>query len=218
MRYEIRAMGLGEILDAGFRLLRDHFVLLAGIAALAYAPIALVSIVVESNPGGVWTTRVLLITILPTFLLLVLAQPVVAAASTFAVGELYLGRSVSIGQSLRTAVHMMAPLLGTSLLCWLFILGGCLLLIIPGIYMTLAFLLVWQVMIFERVFGRAAMRRSRWLMRGNLLRGAGVVFISAVLGGVLGGVLQMGLGLHSVSWHASVRLWDRPSRLPTAPR
>ena len=40
-RYEIRAMSLGEILDAGLWLLRDHGRVLVGAAAVLHVPMAL---------------------------------------------------------------------------------------------------------------------------------------------------------------------------------
>ena len=41
MRYEVREMSFAEILDTGFRLLRDHYVLLVGIAAALNLPLAI---------------------------------------------------------------------------------------------------------------------------------------------------------------------------------
>src|SRR6187455_3333906 len=41
MAYEIRPMSVGEILDTGFRLLRNHFSLLVAISAIAYVPMGI---------------------------------------------------------------------------------------------------------------------------------------------------------------------------------
>jgi len=43
----------------------------------------------------------------------------------------------------------------------------------PGVYLFPLLPLVWQVMVLERRYGFAAMGRSRELMRGSLLRGFG---------------------------------------------
>jgi hypothetical protein len=48
--------------------------------------------------------------------------------------------------------------------------------------------------VLEGQFGARAMRRSRALMRGNLLRGFGVLAMSLLIVGVVSGVLQVALG------------------------
>ena len=41
MQYEIRTMSLAEVMDTSFRILRDHFVPIAGISAILNVPAAL---------------------------------------------------------------------------------------------------------------------------------------------------------------------------------
>ena len=91
MRYEIRAMSFAEILDAGFRLVRDHFVLLVGISAALYVPVTLLQSAIESlakeqDAGSFALTAVL------GLLIFAVVSPIVGVASTFAIGEVYLGR------------------------------------------------------------------------------------------------------------------------------
>ncbi len=126
-------------------------------------------------------------------------------------GEAYLGRPVSVGRSLRVAVSMAVPFVGTMLLFYLGLLAGPLVggvagvvlrrpllaiaaAIIPVVYLFLAWLLVWPVMVLERRFGVAALSRSRALMRGNKLRGFGVTLVAWLIIGVVGTVLQLALG------------------------
>jgi len=192
MRYEIRAMSFGEILDTGFRVVRNHFGLLVGIASLVYLPLALLTAVASIGPAVAASTA-LLVAAIPTILFALVAEPIVTAAATFAVGELYLGRSPSFADALRVSFAIILPLLGTSLLAWLCIAGGFVLLIVPGVYLAFAFILIRQIMVLERVFGVAALRRSRELMRGNLWRGAGILFVGVLIANVLAGVLQLAL-------------------------
>src|SRR6185369_10021540 len=65
------------------------------------------------------------------------------------------------------------------------------LLVLPGIYLILSFLLLWQVMVLERIFGTAALRRSHELMKDNRMRALGVLLI----GGIIVGVVTTGLQL-----------------------
>jgi hypothetical protein len=193
MRYEVRAMSFGEILDAGFRLVRNHFTLLVGMAAVLYIPAALVSANTIGQPAAAASVPTVLM-VLTFGLVFIVISPVVAAGITYAVGEVYLGRTPTISQCLRFGFSILLPLVGTTLLWFLALDVGFVLFIIPGIYLALAFLLIWQVMVLERVFGLAALRRSRELMRDNLLRGFGVLFVAGLIYLVIGGAFQLLIG------------------------
>lgn len=203
MHYEIRPMSLGEILDMGFRILRNHFAVLVGLAAMIYVPLLLMGSVAqlilpqgaETSPDDIRAALPLLLGVLGAAAVWALvAWPVASAAITHAVGELYLGRSATFAESLRTGWSLVWPLSGTSLLVVLFVIGGLFLLIIPGIYLGLSYALVWPIMVLERRFGMAALRRSRHLMRGNLLRIAGLATVAGILTAVLSSAAQFGLG------------------------
>src|SRR2546422_7472951 len=177
MGYEIRAMSFAEIMDTGFRMVRQHFGLIIGIAAALYVPVAILTSLVlpQAVPGvGSWTgagTAGRLGFLLGLGLYAIIVSPIVSAAITFAIGEIYVGRSATVGQSLRVGVSMLLPIAGTSILVGIAVMIGFVLLVIPGMYLFLCFLLVWQVMVLERRYGLAAMGRSRGLRRRRLLRG-----------------------------------------------
>src|SRR5439155_9262764 len=149
---------------------------------------------------------------------LLVVAPAVGAAVTFALGETYLGRPPTMEESLRRAFRIMLPLTGTMLLLWLLVAGTGALFVVPAlllrfvaavgmagplvlvaialvtvVYVGLGFLLATQVMVLEHAFGVAALRRSLGLMRGNLLRGAGITFLGTPMVFVVGGVLQLAL-------------------------
>jgi len=219
MGYEIRAMSFGEILDAGFRIVRDHAAVLVGISALMHVPMALLApgspFAVTARPAvvGAELTRVGIV-----MALALLGGPIVTTATTWAVGELYVGRPASLEPALRAAGRILLPLSGTVLLLYLVVGLVCgliagvgaglmilvhrpaglflLVLALPAavFYAFLSFLLLWPVMVLERSFGRRALGRSRALMRGNLLRGLGITIVGAAIVSVLGGVLQIALG------------------------
>src|SRR5436309_5063517 len=195
MSYEIRAMSFAEIMDAGFQIVRRHFALILGIAAALYVPVAILGALLmpfamlpEANPvAGIGAGR--LGAVIGLGLYMIIVSPIVSAAITFAIGELYLGRTASVGQSLRVGASMLVPILGTSILVGLCVILGFVLLVIPGVYLLLSFLLVWQVMVLERRYGVAAMGRSRELMRGNLRRGLGIVIAGRIIVSVVGGAI-----------------------------
>jgi hypothetical protein len=194
VRYEIRAMAFAEVLDTGFRLLRDHFGLLIGISAALYVPAAVFQAVMQSlaksgSPGVLLAAGAL------GGLVIVAVSPIVSVAITFALGEVYLGREVTIGEAFRKGLGILAPVLGTSLLAGLATAGAALLLIVPGIYVGLGFVLLSQVMVLEGQFGGAALRRSFALMKGERLRALGIFLVLSILSAVLSFGVQLALGL-----------------------
>lgn len=193
MRYEVRAMSMGELLDTGFRLLRDHFVLLLGISAALYVPLSILQAALGAPGQGQDPTLTLGVSLL--FLLLFLAiSPVVGVAITYALGEVYMGRTATIGEAFRKGLAILMPVLGTSLLSALAVMGALLLLIVPGVWVGLGLLLLSQVMVFENRFGSAALGRSLELMKGQRLRGFGIVLVVAILSSVIGFGAQLALG------------------------
>lgn len=195
MRYEIRAMSFGEILDTGFQLLRNHFQLLVGLSLVLYIPIGLLNLVIEgmtAQPGE--TGAAILVTALPLILTIIVAGPIVGAAITYALGRLYLGENVSFGDALGAAFAIVVPLMGTSILAYLIMFLGLMLLVFPGVYLAFAFFLIPQVMVLEGSFGTAALRRSHELMKGNKGRALGIFLIGSIIVGVLTAGLQLVLG------------------------
>ena len=191
MRYEIRAMSFGEILDTGFQLLRNHFTLLVSLSLVIYAPVAVLSLLVGGLQTDAISPGVVLLTGIPIALTLLVIAPMVGAAITFALGKLYLGEEVTFGAAMGEALSLTVPLVGTSFLSTLATGLGFALLVVPGVYLLLSFILLWQVMVMERIFGMAALKRSHELMKGNRMRALGVLFIGGILVIVLSTGLQM---------------------------
>jgi hypothetical protein len=181
--YEIRTMSFGEILDMGFRIVRNHFVLLVGLYAFLYVPLGLAAqLMMPANQ--VPDPATLLGGLLPILLIWLLAQPILTAAITHAIAESYLSRTVTFGGALQFAFSIFLPLLGTSILATLVVVAG-LLLIIPGIILSLTFMLLASVMVIERVFAFRAMERCWTLMKGNLMRALALLLVTAILAGAL---------------------------------
>ena len=189
MSYEIRAMSLGEVLDTAFRLVRNHLVLLLGIAFFLTLPAQ----ALQAYFAAAQTT--------PTpqagagffgfFLFLLVVSPIGSAAITHAIGEVYLGRTVTIGASYKVGFQLFFQLVGTAFLMTIFVVIGALLLLIPGIYLMLAFMLTYQVIVIERVAGLTALKRSRELTKQNLLRVLAIYVVTVVIMTVLGGVVGL---------------------------
>lgn len=193
VRYEVRARSFGEILDLGFRIVRDHFGLLLGLSATLYVPMGFLGALLQRFAGNSPSAG-LLGTLVLLGLFVVIASPLVSVAVTYAVGEVFLGRRVSAGAAFRYAGSIIMPMLGTAMIASFAAILGLVLLVLPGLYLIVSFLLLWQVGVLERQFGTRAMSRSRELMRGNLARGVGIIVVSGLIVGVVNGGLQLVLG------------------------
>jgi len=182
--YEIRTMSFGEILDMGFRILKNHFVLLVGLQAIVSVPPIVVS---NHLTGGsdVPDPFALLAGMIPLFLALLILQPIIMAAITHAISESYLSKSVTFGGALRFALSIVLPLLGTWILATLIVMVGFVFLVIPGLILLLMFAVLTPVMVTEGVFGFAAMERSWSLMKGNMLRALGLLLVTSILASAL---------------------------------
>ena len=183
-------MSFGEILDMGFRILKNHFVLLVGLEAIVSVPPIVVSNYLTGG-SDVPDPFTLLTGMLPLLLALLILQPIIMAAITHAISESYLSRSVTFGGALRFALTIVLPLLGTWILTSLIVMVGFVFFVIPGLFLLLMFVVLTPVMVTEGVFGFAAMERSWSLMKGNLLRALGLLIVT----GILSSALTAGVGM-----------------------
>jgi len=195
LRYEIRAMSAGEILDTGFRLLRNHFVPLVGISAIVNVPLSIGQSLLEREaPTSVAALTPMLIVIgLVLFVGVGVLLPIVQTAITVLLGDVYVGREASIGGAFRRALDIVFPVLGTGLLATLIAIPAFLALLIPGIWFVLGLAVLSPVMILERRFGMSAIRRSLELVKDNRMRALGIGLVVAVLSAAL----EAGFGLAS---------------------
>jgi hypothetical protein len=215
VQYEIRAMALGELLDVGFRLIRDHFAVLVALASVLYVPTSLLQSSFEEMIRHDPQTALLVGGGLG--LLSLAFTPLVFASITYALGQAYLGRPARFAASMRAGLRLLLPLVGTWLLAYLALGGaigagsfGAFLLWNQGarglavvlallalgltIYLGLGFMILTQVMVLEGRFGVDGMRRSRELMQGHLVRGIVIVLATIALTMVLVFGAELALG------------------------
>ena len=167
----LRPLSLGEILDRTFSLYRRHFLLFVGITAIPHLLILVLNLwqtvvmkapmVTTKGPLGVQVHR-------PTgasgVMSLGLAWGLVAivvylsaylfsqGGTIYAVSELYLGRSTTVGESLRRVWGQLGGLFGVVMLNGLAVMGACIFLIIPGIYVACRLITCVPAALLDRVF------------------------------------------------------------------
>jgi hypothetical protein len=107
------------------------------------------------------------------------------------------GKGVQLGAAISNAVSIILPLLGLGLLVGLGIAAGFLLLVIPGIFLALCWIVASPVMVVERLGITASMQRSmkltqnhRWAILGVfVLFMIAYIILGAIVGAVAGGSL-----------------------------
>ncbi len=211
MRYEIRELSLGGILDQAITLLKNHFGVLFSIVAFTVLPvwliIAVAQLVLLPPPPTVIPPDIEELMAYAEAaeehapllnglnLLMLIAGPISNAALVHAIAKSFLGERATAGGAIGTAFTKFFPLIWTWILVVAAIMGGMILLIIPGIIAAFWFSLATQVVVVEGVSGFKAMGRSREIMRGNI----GAYFVLGLCLGIIG--FFTGLGVQFIPQH-----------------
>jgi hypothetical protein len=190
----LRPLGVGEILDAAFAVYRRHsFPLWKLVAVVVALPAALDGVVGVADrqvrdSGGSDSGLVLLQ--LVVLVVSVIASFLATAAAYRLVADAYLGRPVDPGASLRFGLKRLGAVIWVSILAGLGIFVGLLLLVVPGVYLAVAWSVAIPVLLGENLRGSAALGRSRALVRGRFWPCAGVLFLSFLLAGIVALVIE----------------------------
>lgn len=149
MDLDLRPLSLGEILDRTFSLYRRHFALFVGISAIPQLLVLPLNLMQAPAAGPFWRSvtdqpqwkiagmsALGLAGLVALVVVAVVAYMFTQGATVYAVSELYLGRTTTIGASLRRMRGHFWQLLGVTILNGLIIGASTILLIIPGVYMA----------------------------------------------------------------------------------
>jgi len=192
MRYELRPMSFGDILDGAFKLYRDHFVTFLAIAAIPTILVQLLTGLLFPDFVGQPKPQVDVGRAMGFAGTMMIVGSVLywieTAALTVVVADVYLGRPSGFSSAYRRAWRVLGKLIAASLVWTLAVMGGLMLLIIPGVLLMFRWLLYAQVLVVEEVDVGDSLRRSRDLTRGLkgklflLMLVVGLVSIAITLG------------------------------------
>ncbi len=189
--YELKARSMSELIDATFKLYRDHFGPLLALSAVTFAPTAVADWFLERpDPTSLAQIGSVLESFGIAVPLLILGGLLSGGALADATLAIYQGRDWTLGASLARTLRLLPSLIWIGIL-WVLGLGlGFLFFVVPGIYLGMAWSLWLQVVLVEGKRGGAALGRSRALVRGAL-RKIGWLFLAF---GILALALHVGLG------------------------
>jgi hypothetical protein len=185
---DLRPLSIGELLDRTFSLYRRNFLLFIGISAIPHlfvlaVKLAQVAVMPVATQGATLPPATefqaasgATVTGNPVayFAIMVLSVVVYVAAilfsqggTVFAVSELYLGRTTTIGESFSRAKGEVWTLFGVLFLNGLVLFVSFLLLIIPFFYMTCRLSVAVPAALLENLGPRASLERSFALTKDN---------------------------------------------------
>jgi len=217
--FDLRPMSIGDILDRTFRLYRAHFLtfflLMLGVQAATYLvmlgwQVNFFSVMRAMSGQGNHPTPAFIgafALLIPIVILIFVLNQVALGTLTAAVSAAFLQQEVSLGNAYRSVRSKLSRLLGATMLSSLFMVLGLLACIVPGIYLLLSYLLVGQVVVLEGLGGRAALKRSKELMRkktdkgffkNNVMKASILLLIAFVLGSVVGGIVSVPFAILNV--------------------
>lgn len=197
MSYQIQRLTFGGILDQAARLMRDHFVTLTAGMFAVFVPFQLILFAMKAGPAaaGEPAAAAGIAGALLWLLILTLLMPFAQLMVTVAITDCYLGKPIDVAGSARKAWSSFRPYLSTSMLAGLVMLGAALLFVLPALYLVVCWALVGPVMVVEHVYGKAALKRSRALVKGYFGRTLGIMFVSVFLVSAVASGLQAVLGM-----------------------
>lgn len=176
-RMFLRPLGYGEILDEAFQLYKSNLGLMVGICATVYVPLGVIQMILQLALGspaagqsmgagqiaGVGAMGLVMLVAIPFTILM-------NGALTKAIGDRYLQRYSSIGDSWSYVLQQAGPYIATSFLAGILVAVGVVLCVIPGIVFSFWVVFVTEVMVIEGTYGTAAIGRSRDLIAGQVGR------------------------------------------------
>jgi hypothetical protein len=224
---DLRPLSLGEILDRTFSLYRRNFLLFLGITAipnllilglnLAQTFLTALPAVPGQRPvqdlqsrGGSGLMAFGFVGLFVGIIVYLVAFLFAQGGTVYAVSELYLGRTTTIGASLSRMKGQLLSLFGVTLLNGLVIGAAFLFLIIPGIYMACRLITCVPAALLEDLGPRASLERSFALTKDNAGRSFVILFLYCIL--LYGAILLlmfpflMMAGL-SVKDPSAMRMW-----------
>ncbi len=144
------------------------------IAAVVWAPF---------RGSGPETTRLALtVSQLCILILNMTLGPIPGAAAIIAISDAFTGKNHSVWQCYRVVIPMIWRLLVLLFVVSLIVLGGMVLLIIPGIILMLRYYVAYPALLVENLSVREALSRSSALTSGNKWRIFGLYLCMLVIG------------------------------------
>jgi Membrane domain of glycerophosphoryl diester phosphodiesterase len=192
-RAELRPLGVGEKIDLAIKICRSRYTTMLRIVAVVVIPCQVLSVIirlstVQTTPTPIGTQQKAdWAAIAGTFvseILVGLAAQLASAACLKSVSGAYLGGDASWRESLQFAWKRLGSLVWIAVLIYILSVLALVLLVLPGIYLWTAWIVAMPVLLLEGTRGRAALKRSRTLVKGRWWSTFGTYLLASILVGI----------------------------------
>jgi hypothetical protein len=198
----MRPLNLGETLDASIKIVRSRWRTLATVMVVIALPIQVANIIIIKLTTDVYQIGTSFSSTADTattysdegayvagqtamIALSILGYLLGIVACYRAVADTYLGRETSARASLRYAGNRLGATLWLTIVLVLGLLAGFLALFLPGIWLYIAWAVVYPVMLVEGTGGVGALKRSFTLVQTRWWATAGRMVVTFILVGVV---------------------------------
>jgi hypothetical protein len=205
-RPRLRPLSLGEILDVSIKICLAHWRTLLKAVLVVVVPVQIVGTIVNAD----YTVQSVDLSTSPTqppeetleqfnqylgglaiaTVLQLLAALLATAACLRAIAQAYLGEQTDWRSSLSYALRLAPSLLLLTLLYVLGLLLGFVALILPGVWLSVAWAFATPALLVEGLRGRRALGRSFQLVRGRWWRTFGVLIVGFLLATIVSTIVQ----------------------------
>jgi len=195
----LKPMDVGDILDNTFKLFKDNFKTYIGVSALGMIPVVTVGVLAalvmlvfgETETAAIAIGIIVIIALIPLIAVYLAMEGALIKVSS----EQIMERGIGIKEAYRFGFSRAWPLFVTALLMGLAVLGGVILLIIPGIILAIWFTFFRQVTVLENIGYAKALSRSKALVKGNWWRTLGITLLVSLLVGILSNLVSLPAGI-----------------------
>jgi hypothetical protein len=197
MKFQLGAMTVGDIFDRGLKVLLAKLPTFYAINMLVLIPLFALNLffpLIMQGGAGHGLGTALLVTFgafLLLIVILVILQPLATGAILHVIAQDFVNRDTSVGDALQFSLSRFGRLLGTSILAGLIIGIGFILFCIPGIFFSIWYAFIAQIVVVENLGGISALSRSKKLGEGFYGRILGISFMVGVLFLLWGGAQQL---------------------------
>jgi hypothetical protein len=183
---QLRPLSVGEILDAGFKLLRHRFGALMVCVLVPVVPLTIVATLLQASTDenafdystdATTDSGDAVVGALLGGLLQGVAIALGVAACIKVLSAAYLGEEADARDSLRYGLSRILPLIGAYILIILILIPAFIALIIPGIFLAVKLTVAFPAVVVENAGPGTAISRSFNLTRGNWWRAFAVVVV-----------------------------------------
>jgi hypothetical protein len=194
----LRPLAVGEVLDGAFASIRMNPKAMLG---LSFLVVLIGQAVILGINLGVRdaSTGARVVAALASAVIALLQSSIVTGAIIIVIGEAVLGTRISPTEALGRLQGRIWRLVGLGLLVGLLSILGLALVIVGAIWIAVLLLFATPAFVLEKTTVRAALSRSRELVRGSWWRTFGVALLGYIVALVIGGIIEIPFALAASS-------------------